>query len=121
MIIAADDEEESIKKMGVGRNENRVEVVNTTIDMDNNNDGDKNGKDGSKDNEYYDDEDDDNDEDDENDDGEENDNKNNDATDREESDDEKWKNDGIGSAIVLDKRVHAAIDTLRNKCEKIRY
>ena len=97
-------------------------MVNTTIDMDNNNgnsDG-KNGKDGFKDDEEYgDDGDDDDDEDDDNDDGGDNDDKNNNATDSEESDNGKGENDGIVSATSLDERFYAAIDSLRNKWEKV--
>ena len=104
--------------MGVGGNENRVEVVNTMIDMDNNSDGDK---DGSKYNNDYDDGDDEDEEDDNNDDGEDNDDENNNATDSEESDDRKGKIDtGISLFIGLDERVYAAINTLRNM-RKSRY
>ena len=41
------------------------------------------------------------------------------TTDSEESDNGKGKNDaGIGSVICLDERFYAAIDILRNTCEK---
>ena len=105
--------------MGVGGNKKRVEMVNETIDMDNNNDDDKDGKDGSKDDEDYNDGDDADDEDNDNDDGKDNDDKNKNVTDSEVLDDGKGKNDGIGSAIGLAGRVYAAIDTLRNKCKKV--
>ena len=119
MITAIDDEEESIRKMGVGGNENRVKVVNATIDMSNNNDGDKNDKDAPKDNEDYYDGDDENDEDDDNDDGEDNGNENNKGPDSEKSDNGKGKNDAVlGSDIGLDEIIYAAIDTFRKSVKK---
>ena len=107
-----------LKKMGVGGIENRVEVLNVTIDMDNNNGGDKDSKDWSKEDEDYGDGDDDDNEDNDNDDGEDNDDKNINATDSEESDDGKGENDEIDSATALYKRFYTATKKLRNKCEK---